>query len=543
MNDVINKTFDVSETGDAGVFAGYVAVFGNIDLQGDVIRKGAFAGSVADTQTVPVMWNHDGSRPNNVIGKTISAVEDDHGLLITARLDLGNPVAAEAYRLLKNATVSKMSVGMVAEQAEWSGSATSDRHRVITKARLLECSLTPTPANPMAEVVTVKSATNNNKEQKMADTVDIQGTVSVNKHVDDAPDQQQDANAAKDYKPETKPAPIETKNVVADIAAASEAFGTPEDTTGTKYFNFKSMAELLPKAARDYSAKMGITKGIVSDGATVVGVPLINTTPIPGDAAVETAPRMIDHIPVIVRTAPVYDALIEKPAETPGGAAVVADGAEKPVTDMLIDTVEKRLKVIATVSSPISKYTLQDNANLQAWIGSKLTESVRNALEKEVLTGSGAEGHMTGLATITGTQSQDFKNSYYDTIAAALNKLDMIGVAGSMIVMSPADWLNVQSYKDADGHYYMADGIADPVTRRIFGVQVYVSAAMTAGTAYVIGQDALNISSDGNITVEWNPYGGFTRNQVIARAEARYELDVLRPQRIVKTTIEKPTTK
>ena len=74
-------------------------------------------------------------------------------------------------------------------------------------------------------------------------------------------------------------------------------------------------------------------------------------------------------------------------------------------------------QVIATVSDPIDKYVLQDTANLDTYVGTRLTDKVMDALETEVITGDGQEGHLTGLASITGIQEQAWDSTMLDTIA------------------------------------------------------------------------------------------------------------------------------
>ena len=536
MTTTTYKSFEVTESAE-GEFTGYASVYENVDFAGDAILKGAFADCIAERQSYPIIWNHDAGDPANVIGHTTKAIEDEHGLLITAKLDLDNPTAKDAYRLLKNGTVSQLSVGMLAEKTNWvstPGTGAFDGHREISKARLLEVSVTPAACNPQANVIDVKTVSPTNERNIMADenttatttdtgnatkSADVQGTLQVKAY---------DGQTEKDYHPKTKNA---------DLQAAASVFSATSVGSGKRYLNLKSLAESIPAAVRKSSVQRGITKGITAEGSSLVAVPLINTTPIVGDAGSESAPRLIDYLPTVTRMAPVYDALVQTAVAGKGGATVVAEGDQKPVTKLQIKRVEQRLKVIATLSDPIDKYALQDAANLDTWVGAQLTDSVRNALESEVVNGDGTGEHMTGLAHVEGVQSQDFDQTPLDTLAAALNKLEVINVSATMIALAPADWLTLQRLKDGEGKYYMSN-VLDAVTRRVWGVRVVTAASITPGTAYVIGRDTLNISTDGNVSVEWNPYANFGTNQTVCRVEGRWQLDVFSPQRIVKTTLK-----
>lgn len=349
-----------------------------------------------------------------------------------------------------------------------------------------------------------------------------------------------DENITDDEIQRLKTLTAECKGIQAKLAAASDLEAVdkafePSNGEGPRHIDVKSLRSLMPRMIRKQAAANGITKGIGSDGSALFPIPLINTTPYAGDTTAEHAPRLVDVLPTVTRSAAVYDAIVE--TGTTGNAAVVQPGGKKPQTTLALKKVEKRLQVIATVSDPIDKYVLQDTANLDTYVGTRLTDKVMDALETEVITGDGQEGHLTGLASITGIQEQAWDSTMLDTIAAAINKLETIGVTAQTIAMSPTDWLTMQRQKNNNGDYYMSN-VLDAVTRKAWGVTIATVAGLAAGTAYVIGQDALTLSTDGQIDVEWNPYSSFDTNQTIARVEGRWQLDCYSPQRIVKATIQ-----
>ena len=71
-----------------------------------------------------------------------------------------------------------------------------------------------------------------------------------------------------------------------------------------------------------------------------------------------------------------------------------------------------------------------------------------------------------------------------------------------------------------------------------WGLPVIPSPAVVPGTAWVVGNDAIQVSTDGAVRVDWGtPGDAFTKNQIVLRAETRANLDALRPSGLVKTTI------
>lgn len=140
---------EVKNLQDDGTFQGYLSVFGNVDLQGDKIKKGAFSESIKGREKFPLLWQHDPSSPIGVF----SAVEDDHGLKINSALNLETVKGKEAYALLKQGAVSGLSIGYEPVKYSWENSDI----RVLEQVKLWEGSIVTFPANPQATVTTVKS--------------------------------------------------------------------------------------------------------------------------------------------------------------------------------------------------------------------------------------------------------------------------------------------------------------------------------------------------------------------------------------------------
>src|SRR5450756_803731 len=138
-----------------GQFTAYASVFGNEDSFGDTVVKGAFTDTLAEWaasgDSIPVLWGHDSFDPFSNIGSVVTAVEDDHGLLVTGQLDLETPKAAQVYRLLKGRRVTQMSF---AYDVIDGGPVTTDGSTTfeLRKLKLYEVSVVPLGANQETEV-------------------------------------------------------------------------------------------------------------------------------------------------------------------------------------------------------------------------------------------------------------------------------------------------------------------------------------------------------------------------------------------------------
>ena len=90
-------------------FAGYAALFDKRDGGRDLIRRGAFARTLAERkQRLPLYWQH---RPDQRIGWVETAAEDQRGLRVVAAID--NPEGGAAAAL-KRGTVTGLSFGYAA---------------------------------------------------------------------------------------------------------------------------------------------------------------------------------------------------------------------------------------------------------------------------------------------------------------------------------------------------------------------------------------------------------------------------------------------
>ncbi|MBC2670513.1 HK97 family phage prohead protease [Novosphingobium piscinae] len=126
-------------------FAGYAALFDRRDGGRDVIRRGAFARSLAARRgPLPLYWQH---RADQRIGWVESLAEDERGLRVTATID--NPGGGAAAALRRGA-VTGLSFGYVARGFQPDGIG-----RELTEIDLFEVSLVTHPMQPGARVLLV----------------------------------------------------------------------------------------------------------------------------------------------------------------------------------------------------------------------------------------------------------------------------------------------------------------------------------------------------------------------------------------------------
>jgi len=147
--DTKSFRFSVKDIDDQGLFEGYAAVFGNVDRTGDVIERGAFRKTLQENPQLPILWQHNPAEP---IGLTVAAVEDNRGLRVKGQLNLETARGREAYALMKQGVLRGLSIGYDTVKEAWEGTT-----RKLKEIRLWEWSLVTFPANPLAQVESIKA--------------------------------------------------------------------------------------------------------------------------------------------------------------------------------------------------------------------------------------------------------------------------------------------------------------------------------------------------------------------------------------------------
>lgn len=141
-----------------GEFLAYVSVFGNVDVVGDRVVRGAFADDLdawaKSGDPIPVVWSHDWSDPFSHIGEVRQASENDRGLLVRATLDLDNAKAAQVFRLLKGRRVKQFSFAYDVLDEQLGEDGVTD----LTKLHIHEVGPTLIGANPDTELLATKAA-------------------------------------------------------------------------------------------------------------------------------------------------------------------------------------------------------------------------------------------------------------------------------------------------------------------------------------------------------------------------------------------------
>ncbi len=153
----IERPFEIKAVQEDGIFEGLGSVFGNVDSYKEIVAPGAFAETLLSWKTSgrlpPVLWQHRSGEP---IGPFLEMEERAIGLWCKGHLLVDDVQRAkEARALVKAKAVNGLSIGFVTREDSY------DRVtgvRTLKKVDLWEVSIVTFPANPSAQISSVKSA-------------------------------------------------------------------------------------------------------------------------------------------------------------------------------------------------------------------------------------------------------------------------------------------------------------------------------------------------------------------------------------------------
>lgn len=153
----LERPFEVKAIENDGIFEGFGSVFGNVDAYKEIVAPGAFTDSLAQWKSSgrlpPVLWQHRSGEP---IGPYLEMEEQSIGLRVKGQLLVDDVQRAkEARALMKAKAVNGLSIGFVTREDSY------DRVtgiRTLKKVDLWEVSVVTFPANPSAQISSIKSA-------------------------------------------------------------------------------------------------------------------------------------------------------------------------------------------------------------------------------------------------------------------------------------------------------------------------------------------------------------------------------------------------
>jgi HK97 family phage prohead protease len=290
-----------------GIITGHLSVFNNIDLGQDKVVRGAFKDTLAAASQRraksgapflwPLLWQHNSE--NLPIGGITSAIEDAKGLAITARLDLAQGLARDAYSAVKFGSIGAMSMGYRTVDSSYEvDAATGKNVRLLKSVELVEGSLVLWPMNTEATISTVKAADEEAKEGRVLSSATLnvlkKAVDGITNHVNDMMQHMaaMRANSLQGY-------PLygsSSSNETYDIASAlQELTAMLEDKAGAAIS--QANHQVIAQATTNIMKHVRIIKGLVDEHQRLrdlTGIPRIASSQSSFDTKAEDDPLVVE---------------------------------------------------------------------------------------------------------------------------------------------------------------------------------------------------------------------------------------------------------
>jgi HK97 family phage prohead protease len=132
---------------------GYASLWDRVDLSGDVVRRGAFASSLAKAGApmIRMLHQHEAGEP---VGVWEEVFEDEQGLFVRGRMLPAGARGRAAARLVLSRAVDGLSIGYRVKRAR----SRSDGVRELIAVDLWEVSIVTFPMLPQARLKVAEMA-------------------------------------------------------------------------------------------------------------------------------------------------------------------------------------------------------------------------------------------------------------------------------------------------------------------------------------------------------------------------------------------------
>ncbi|MBY5976723.1 phage major capsid protein [Phaeobacter italicus] len=305
----------------------------------------------------------------------------------------------------------------------------------------------------------------------------------------------------------------------------------------TESEEFKSFAANPRKgdsASVNFEAELKADLTTTTGGAGGMGA-AVHSTHIPGIMPLPQRRMTVRNLLMPGRTdGPLID--FDRETGFANNADMVAEGDLKPQSDITVEEVQTRTKVIAHWMRA-SKQTLSDVAQIRSIIDNRLLYGLGFKEEQQLLYGDNTGENLHGIvpqATAYSAPIAVGSETSIDKVRLMALQATLAEYPSTGIVMHPSDWAFIELLKDSEGRYIIGNpqGSLAPT---LWGLPVVTTQAMQIDKVLVGAFDmGAQIFDQWSARIETGfQNDDFTRNKVTVLAEERLALAVYRPESFI----------
>lgn len=231
---------------------------------------------------------------------------------------------------------------------------------------------------------------------------------------------------------------------------------------------------------------------------------------------------------------------IEYPVETgfTNAAAMVAEGARKPQSDLTFDLKSAPVRTLAHIFKG-SRQLLDDAPGLVSYIDGRARYGLEFVEEAQILYGNGTGQNLTGIIPQASAYSAPFApaaETPIDRLRLAILQATLALYPATGICLNDTDWARIELTKDTQGRYIIGSPQGN-IAPRLWGLPVATTLAMSVNQ-FLVGAFRLGAQLFDRMAIEvllsTENEDDFVKNMITIRAEERLALAVYRPAAFVQ---------
>jgi HK97 family phage major capsid protein len=219
-------------------------------------------------------------------------------------------------------------------------------------------------------------------------------------------------------------------------------------------------------------------------------------------------------------------------------AAETAEAGTYPESALAYTEQTSSVRKISTFI-PVTDEQLEDVPRMRGVLDNRLPFMIRQRLDLQLIAGNGTPPNLRGLLNISGIQTQaKGADTVPDAVYKAMVKVNVTGQSNAnLLIMNPTDWQNIRLLRTADGIYIWGNP-SDVGPQRVWGLNVSLAQAATAGTAIVADTNYLELAVRSGIDVQVSNSHStfFIEGKQAVRADIRVAFVVYRPASVATVT-------
>lgn len=321
---------------------------------------------------------------------------------------------------------------------------------------------------------------------------------------------------------------------IGDIVVASEKFQSTDVSGGWR------------GSIRVGMERADITSANTTVGAgRSVGTSLVPGARVPGIVAPPNRQFTIRDLIAPGRTSASSVEFVKETGFT-NNAAVVAEGAQKPKSDLTFNLFTTPVRTLAHIFKA-SRQILDDAPALASYINARGTYGLKFVEENQILNGDGTGQNLNGIvpqATAFAPEFSPENETAIDRLRLAILQVILAEYPASGFVLNPIDWARIELTKDLGGNYIVGNANS-PIGPSLWNLPVVQTQAMAEGD-FLTG--AFNLAAqifdrmDVEVLLSSENVDDFEKNMFTIRIEERLALAVYRPEAFVTGDVNPPVT-